>query len=176
MNIVPCRYHPERKMDMSTLKRVPGYSDYWVDEDYNAFRYIGNMAYPQLILLTWYNDRYVMMRPDGGSKHKSGLVMVTRAELKRTFEPQPVIKSIPQKDYITMNQMRCKEPLTRERAINFILQNFPEIQIHLMPNAQGKYETGLGMVERGMIVCEECGRIQAIEFKICNNCNQYITQ
>ena len=115
---------------------------------------------------------HVQMRNKKGGEKK-------RVYMKQLFNiepPLPIEKPIPENvRTISMNQMRSRTPLTRDKVINYLLMERPNVQVPLTPNKEQCYETGRGMKELGMHVCCSCGYIQPLEFKLCKHCSNFIT-
>jgi hypothetical protein len=115
---------------------------------------------------------HVQMRNNQGLSKKK----VYMKELFNTEPPLPIEKVIPENvSTISMNQMRNRTPLTRDKVVNYLLMERPNVQVPLTPNKDQCYETGRGMKELGMIVCSSCGYIQPLEFKLCKHCSNFIT-
>lgn len=77
--------------------------------------------------------------------------------------------------FIKLNSGEGRVPFNRFTAYNLILRFMKEVHIRITPNSSGVYETTPTMEEKGMIACKDCGHIQAIEIRICKNCNEFIT-
>jgi ribosomal protein L32 len=76
---------------------------------------------------------------------------------------------------IKRGEFEGRMPFTRARVIDFLLKHNPEVHIPMTQLKDGNYHISEDMKAMGMVVCHDCGHIQATEIRVCKNCNTYIT-
>ena len=154
---------------------IPGFKNYFLSRDKEVYRYLGNLPYPFYRKLVLRDGRHYVMHPNGQERETK--IVTVNAILKLISNGSGGAQNEASTSGVrttTMNLNGCKEPLTRTKAINMILRYMPDVQVPLTKNAHDKYETSNGMRDAGMVVCEDCGHIQAVEIKLCVNCRDYI--
>jgi hypothetical protein len=160
------------------LRKIPNYDRYCMDVYGNVFvkckGALGGEYTQQLIAYRDLPDAkpYVILR----YKNQQGKNVARRFFLDELLDmafpdrPDSTVRTV-----IKYPSQNGRAVLNRFRVINHLLRFNPEVQIPLMRNRDGQYETSAGMERMGMHSCQKCGEFGPVEVVICKFCGEWNT-
>lgn len=151
--------------DKDTWKKIPRHPGYWMSRDKQVGKLVGNSAYRPLVVRKIKDNKFVKI-VHGQKKYWEDIEYL-----------YSLVFPIEKKKYTIKHQSgEGRKKLDRLRVYSLILRFMPDVQIPVTPNGHGKFETSPSMKEKGMLACDVCGHIQAVELKQCKECENFITE